>query len=208
MTFCRACSGAELVPLWAGWHRCLICGCESNGSTRLTPAREYPEHQAADAEWFAQHKAQDNDFTALILGSGKGSMLAEMQGRGWSIHGFDERPECNLGDHTTIAPFFHAGLFPRRYAAVYDRGGLSRSPGWRQRLAELALACRLAPKGGMLQLHAGRPAGDGSAPVYNDGHSQLFLPVALKAELPAVGLEVVEERLSPGWLGLMCRFRS
>lgn len=210
---CRACGAGspDPLPFAPGWARCRACGSDTSDSD---PAREAERYQTPEyvrwnvidcggfdavvrsvgenVRWFAAHRGPGRDF--LDVGHNEGAMLAAMQADGWGVHGFDVNPHAYLGPHTTIAPAFAAGLFPRRYHAVNCREVLEHVPDWRGLLAELWAATE---PGGLCQVQTPRPCGAFDPGVYQPAHLVIFAPAFLSDYLLSAGWAVLGRRLWP-----------
>jgi 2-polyprenyl-3-methyl-5-hydroxy-6-metoxy-1,4-benzoquinol methylase len=150
------------------------------------------EIMRSNLDWFADHRASMPGNSFLDVGHCEGSALYGMQERGFAVHGFDIIPECCLGTHTTIAPFFAASLFPQRYSAVMAREVIEHIDPWRQFLNELY---DVTAQGGFCQIQTPRPTAKPNPIGHQERHLQLFSPYLLRAECERRGFRVVDFRL-------------
>lgn len=210
------------------WWRCLVCGSDSSeltyaevrdiygtASYRELIAEATNGDRAAflktfhtNVDWFRAHRHLAPDNTFLDVGHHDGAMLELMQADGWSVHGFDVCESLRLGTHTTIAPRFHHGLFPRRYAAVHCREVLEHVEDARSLIRELVLATM---PGGLVQVQTPRPywplvgMSQTLHVCYQREHLQLISPARLELELRLVGLTVLDRMIWDGGQAWLCR---
>lgn len=145
---------------------------------------------AANCSWFQHHAARKGmDF--LDVGCLEGAAMTEMQALGWSVHGFDINPACARPGCTTIAPFFAAHLFPRRFDAIFCKDVIEHVPGWRQLLAEMTAALY---KDGLLQLQTPTPWHEPHGIPYQPPHYHLFSKIALENAVRGLGYAIVDRR--------------
>ncbi len=223
---CKCCGEDALRPLWADkdggpWHRCLACGSDS-AERNYADVREiyndaYLEHSlksaggtledcvaamATNLDWFGHHAERCPNRDFLDIGCLEGAGLTGMAARGWSVHGFDVTKPPYYGPHVTVAPNFHAGLFPQQYSAVLCREVIEHVEGWRQLVTD---AFAVTARGGLFQLQTPRPWHEPDPIPYQLAHLQVFAPMVLRYWLEHVGFTVADYRLWDKGQAWMCR---
>jgi 2-polyprenyl-3-methyl-5-hydroxy-6-metoxy-1,4-benzoquinol methylase len=204
------------------WHRCHFCGSDSSEQTYAEVAALYatpeylthlqPEGAAAqvealrsNVEWHVHYKHVPPDSTFLDVGCFTGAGLRCAAGLGFAVHGFDVVGQNWHGPHCTIAPVFHAGLFPRKYSHVLCREVLEHVEGWRWFLSELWEAAHL---NGIVQVQTPRPCRPGhpmTKIVYQNGHLVILAPPQLQLALERTGFRILDRRFWVGGQAWLCQ---
>ena len=215
MNFCRCCGAKALVPLdgtppgtEGDWFHCNACGGSTSRLTyadvrHLYDARYVTDHHQGDKKSMAQCEIElstnrdmfvrhrngipNNDF--LDVGTNEGAALRVMGGCGFSVHGFDVNPAAKNGRHITIAPYFCARFFPRRYSAVLAREVIEHVEGWRGFLWELH---QVTLHRGIVQVQTPRPSHPADKIVYQKAHLQIIPPHLVLQECLRLGFELLD----------------
>lgn len=223
---CRVCGQPGPVPLWSdtvdpalSWARCLACGSDTSSVDPAVPARDYQTESyrdhlhnpggdptsaalAANVRWFGDYRGTVPGPDFLDVGHLNGAALMAMQDAGWRVHGFDVNPSCDFGPHTTIAPAFLSGLFPRQYDAVLCKDVVEHVETWRHLIQELFLVTK--PRG-LCQVQTPRPTASADPLVHQRHHLQVFSVAALDLEIRRVGFELQDRWLWPNGQALLLR---
>lgn len=223
---CRLCQSADVtsvpfaVPPDRGtWFRCRACGSDTNPETYdrklYVDLKGYVAGYGlrdmdalrldcrTNCEWYDGHALVKHGRDFLDIGCATGAVMAEMDGRGWTSHGFDVA-NADVTYPVVVRPYFHRWWWDKRFAAVMAREVFEHVPNPEMFLHE----CHgVLQAGGLFQIQTPRPLGDPYDHVYGRGHLFIASPERLKALLAEAMFDVIDERHWNVGQAYLCRAR-